>query len=125
MGDPRHDLGIVAEQAVASWLEGAGWRMMARRQRSANGGEVDLIAVDTGAVLVAVEVRARRTERTGIGTEAIDRRRTARIGRTLAAFATSSSVDHRGLRIDLVIATPMPGTAMRWRLRRIPDIGAW
>lgn len=125
MGDPRHDLGIVAEQAVATWLEAAGWRILARRQRSADGGEVDLIAVDTGAVLVAVEVRARRTERTGIGSEAIDRRRTARIGRTLAAFATSGRVDHRGLRIDLVMATPMPGAATHWRLRRIPDIGAW
>ncbi len=125
MGDPRHDFGIAAEHAVASWLEAAGWRIMARRQRSTDGGEIDLIAVDTGAVLVAVEVRARRTRRAGIGSEAIDRRRTARIGRTLAAFATSSSVDHRGLRMDLVMVTPIPGPVVRWRLRRIPDIGAW
>ncbi|MGI8998640.1 MAG: YraN family protein [Candidatus Limnocylindria bacterium] len=124
MGDPRHELGIAAEQAVARWLEGDGWQVLARRRRSENGGEVDLIAVDPGTTLVAIEVRARRTDRTGDGSETIDRRRTARIGRTLAAFAAASGVRSRGLRVDLVIAAPEAGTAARWRLRRIPDIGA-
>lgn len=125
MGDPRHELGIAAEQVVATWLDAAGWRIMARRQRSSDGGEVDLIAFDAGAILVGIEVRARRTHRTGIGSETIDRRRTARIGRTLAAFAMRSGVDHRGLRIDLVLVSPIPGTGGQWRLRRIPDIGTW
>ncbi len=125
MGDPRHDLGIAAERAVASWLEGADWQILARRHRATGGGEVDLIALDCDATLVAIEVRARRTDRAGIGSEAIDPRRTARIGRTLAAFAMSSSFHHRGLRLDLVIVAPMPGVVGGWRLRRIPDIGAW
>ncbi|MDQ3488558.1 MAG: YraN family protein, partial [Acidobacteriota bacterium] len=46
MGDARHDLGIAADGAVAAWLGAAGWRILARRYRSAAGGEVDLIAVD-------------------------------------------------------------------------------
>ncbi|MGH2380492.1 MAG: YraN family protein [Candidatus Limnocylindria bacterium] len=125
MGDARHDLGIAAEQAVATWLEGAGWEILAHRRRSSGGGEVDLIALDPDATLVALEVRARRTGRAGLGSESIDRRRTARIGRTLAAFATSEGSHHRGLRLDLVIAVPVPGDAARWRLQRIPDIGAW
>jgi putative endonuclease len=125
MGDPRHELGIAAEAAVARWLETAGWRVLARRQRSASGGEVDLIAIDPAEVLVAIEVRSRRSGRTGTGTEAIDRRRTARIGRTLAAFATGRAIAHRGLRVDLVIVTPIPGAVGRWRLRRVPEIGAW
>ena len=125
MGDPRHDLGIEAEQAVAGWLERNGWRILVRRHRSRSGGEVDLIALDPGGVLVAIEVRARRTGRAGTGSESIDRRRTARIGRTLAAYAVNSGIAHAGLRTDLVTAAPEPGLLARWRLRRVPDIGAW
>jgi putative endonuclease len=125
MGDPRHDLGIAAESAVATWLEGSGWRVLSRRRRSATGGEVDLLALDPDGVLVAIEVRARRTGRAGTGTETIDPRRTGRIGRTLAAFAAAGGVSHSGLRIDLVIAAPMPASDARWRLRRVPDVGAW
>ena len=124
MGDPRHALGTAAESAVAAWLEGIGWRVLGRRVRSAAGGEVDLVALDPDRVLVAIEVRARRTARTGIGSEAIDGRRTARTGRTLAAFAAGAGLDHRGLRIDLVSVTPEPRPADRWRLRRTPDIGS-
>jgi putative endonuclease len=124
MGDPRHDLGFVAEGAVAAWLEESGWRLVGRRVRSPGGGEVDIVALDPDGVLVAIEVRARQTGRAGIGTESIDRGRTARIGRTLAAIAVGSRVGHRGLRIDLVSVMPEPGTDARWRLRRIPNIGS-
>lgn len=125
MGDARHDLGIAAERAVATWLEVAGWRVLARRHRSRDGGEVDLIALDPIATLVAIEVRARRTARSGTGSETIDGHRVARIGRTLVAYATNSSMPHCGLRVDLVMVTPLPGTVGRWHLQRIPDIGAW
>lgn len=125
MGDPRHELGLAAEAAVADWLETAGWRVLARRLRSDAGGEVDLVALDTAGILVGIEVRARRTDRTGIGTETIDPRRTARIGRTLTCFAATAPVVHRGLRIDLVSVMPAPGSVVTWRLRRIPGIGGW
>lgn len=124
MGDPRHDLGIVAEGAVAAWLEQSGWRLVGRRVRAPGGGEVDIVAIDPAGVLVAVEVRARHTARAGTGTESIDARRTARAGRTLAAFAAGTRMRHRGLRVDLVSVMPEPGTDGRWRLRRIPNIGA-
>lgn len=125
MGDPRHGLGIAAEYAVATWLDGSGWQVLGRRVRSVGGGEVDLVALDPDGALVAIEVRARRTARTGIGSEPIDPRRTARIGRTLVQFAASHGIAHRGLRVDLVSVTPEPGVAAGWRLRRISDIGAW
>ncbi len=124
MGDPRHELGIVAERTVAAWLEQSGWRLLGRRVRAPGGGEVDIVAVDPGGVLVGIEVRARRTARAGIGTESIDPRRTARTGRTLAAIAAGARVAHRGLRIDLVSVMPEPGTDAGWRLRRIPNIGS-
>lgn len=124
MGDPRHDLGIVAERAVGAWLEKSGWRLLDRRVRASGGGEVDIVALDPNGILVGVEVRARRTARTGIGTETIHADRIARSGRTLAAFAAADGIGHRGLRLDLVTLMPEPGVAGRWRLRRIPDIGS-
>lgn len=124
MGDPRHDLGIVAERAVGAWLEQSGWRLLGRRVRASGGAEVDIVALDPDGVLVGIEVRARHTARAGTGTESIDARRTARTGRTVAAFAARAGVDHRGLRIDLVSVMPEPGTDARWRLRRIPNIGS-
>ena len=123
MGDPRHDLGIVGERAVGAWLEASGWRLLGRRVRASGGGEVDIVALDPNGILVGVEVRARRTARTGTGTETINAHRVARSGRTLAAFATADAIGHRGLRLDLVTVMPEPGGAGRWRLRRIPDIG--
>src|SRR5688500_16250178 len=124
MGDPRHDLGLAAEQAVADWLEASGWRIMARRHRSRSGGEVDLIGLDPAGVLVAIEVRARRAGRAGHGSERIGPRRTARSGRTLAAYAVDSRVVHVGLRTALVSASSLPGPVARWLLRRVPNICA-
>jgi putative endonuclease len=122
MGDPRHTLGLAAEEAVAAWLSAAGWRVILRRARSAGGGEVDVVALDPSRTLVAVEVRARRTARTGRAAMSVDGRRVARLGRTLAAVATTSDVGHRGLRIDLVSVEPS-GEPGRWRLTRMPGIG--
>jgi putative endonuclease len=122
MGDPRHALGSAAEEAVAAWLTAAGWRVIRRRVRSADGGEVDLVALDTDRTLVAIEVRARRTARTGLAAMSVDGRRVARLGRTLAAIGASCGEPHQGLRIDLVSVEPTldPG---RWRLTRLPGIG--
>jgi Holliday junction resolvase-like predicted endonuclease len=124
MGDPRHTLGIAAERAVGAWLESTGWRLLGRRVRRGGGVEVDIVALDPNGVIVGVEVRARRTERTGSGTESITADRVRRTGRTLTAFAAEHRVRHRGLRIDLVRVTPEPGqTGRTWRMRRIPNIG--
>jgi putative endonuclease len=122
MGDPRHDLGLAAEAAVEDWLTDAGWRVVERRARSAAGGEVDIVALDPDRILVAIEVRARRSARTGAAAVTVDARRVARLGRTLAAIGAAGVHHHRGLRIDLV--TVEPATApKRWRLVRLPGIG--
>ncbi|HYI66976.1 MAG TPA: YraN family protein [Candidatus Limnocylindrales bacterium] len=124
MGDPRHMLGIAAEQAVGDWLEASGWRVLGRRVRSRDGGEVDIVALDPAGILVGIEVRARRTVRTGTGTESITAGRVRRAGRTVVAFAAATGVDHRGLRLDLVRVVPEPGPiAGRWQLHRTPGIG--
>jgi putative endonuclease len=124
MSDPRHLLGVAAEEAVATWLSSHGWTMLARRRRTAAGGEVDLVALDPADVLVAVEVRARRTTRAGSAAGSVDPRRVARLRRSLAAIAGEAGApSHIGLRVDLVTAEPLREQAEQWRLARIPGIG--
>jgi putative endonuclease len=121
MSDPRHLLGLEVESAVAEWLTRAGWAIVARRARSAGGGEVDIVAVDAEGVLVAVEVRARRGSRAGSALESVDPRRINRLRRTLGAMAAAAPA-HRGLRIDVVSAEPVRPGDGRWRLRRIAGV---
>ena len=122
MGRSPQRLGRAAESAVAGWLLGAGWQILGRNVRSREGGEVDLLALDPTRVLVAIEVRARTTERAGHASATVDARKATRLERTLVACATAGGVPHVGLRVDLVTATPEPSTPGRWRLRRIPGI---
>jgi putative endonuclease len=122
MPDPRHRLGHAAEAAVASWLTASGWRVVGRGVRSPGGGEVDLVALDRADILVAIEVRARRSARAGTGAESVDARKAARMGRTLTALAAVAGIPHRGLRLDVVSVMPEPGAPERWRLRRIPGV---
>ncbi len=124
MGDARHELGLAAEHAVAAWLEATGWHVVARRHRTRSGGEVDLIALDPGRVLVGVEVRARRSARAGDGSESIDARRTARIGHSVVEYASSTRITHLGTRVDLVLVAPSDVESSGWKARRIPDVGS-
>jgi putative endonuclease len=123
MPDPRHLLGRAAEEAVARWLVACGWRVLAARQRSTGGGEVDIVAIDPEGIMVAVEVRARRSRRAGSAIASVDRRRVGRLARTLAAVAASSGEPHQGLRIDLVSVEPIADRPGHWRLRRESGIG--
>ena len=121
MTDPRHDLGLRAEAAAAVWLHSRGWQILARRWRSGHG-ELDLVCVDPGGILVGVEVKLRSTGRTGSAMEAIDRRRLARLRGSLAAYAAASRAAPAGLRIDLVSVTPVAET---WRIARLAAIDQW
>jgi putative endonuclease len=121
MADPRHELGLRAEDAAADWLSGKGWRVLARRWRSASG-EIDLICADPSRTLVGVEVKLRRTDRAGSALEALDRRRVGRLRRALADYGRESATWWPGLRIDLVTATP---ASDKWRLRLMKGVDAW
>ena len=123
MGDPRHESGLAAEQAVADWLAAHRWRVLARRYRSAQG-EIDLVALDPDGWLVGVEVRLRRSGRTGAAAASVSARHVRRVEASLAGFARGTQLDHAGLRVDLVTVEPgkEPQT---WRLTRIPAVDAW
>lgn len=114
-----HALGERAEARVAEWLSANGWRILGRRARQ-GGGELDLVAIDPADVLVGIEVRARRSGRTGEPTESLTRDGVARRRRALAAYAAHAP-PHRGLRLDLVSVVPAAGG---WRLSRLAGIDA-
>jgi putative endonuclease len=122
MADPRHDLGLAAEAATVAWLHRFGWRVVAQRARPRGLGEIDVIAVDPCGVLVAVEVRARRSSRTGGPDASLDPRRVLRLRRALVAYAAEHPLRHAGLRVDLVSAEPAADGGQGWRLRRLPDV---
>lgn len=126
MPDPRHALGHLAEATVARWLTGFGWRLLARRWRGVSGGELDLVCLTPNGMLVGIEVRARRSDRSGSAAESVDRRKVGRLRAALSAYAIAEPVPHRGLRIDLVTVSPGGGQAAgRWLLQRLPGVDAW
>jgi putative endonuclease len=121
--DPRHLLGLRAEGATAAWLAGRGWTIL-RRRWSCPEGEIDIVAIDAGAVLVAVEVKLRSTGRSGDPVESVDRRRLCRLRAALGSFGASPQCTaHVGLRIDLVAVRRADGDL--WRLTHHPAIDAW
>jgi putative endonuclease len=121
--DPRHLLGLRAEDATAAWLTGRGWTILGRRWRCPEG-EIDIVAIDADAVLVAVEVKLRSTDRSGDPLESVDRGRLRRLRAALGRFGESPEcTTHEGLRIDLVAVRRVDGDL--WQLSRHPAIAAW
>lgn len=123
MPDPRHALGERAEEAAAAWLQTGGWTVLARRWRCPDG-ELDLVALDPGGLLVGIEVKVRQTGRAGDPLESIDRHRLRRLRTALGRFSSEASRSAgNGLRIDLVALRP-DGEG-RWRLSHHRGIDAW
>lgn len=123
MADPRHELGRQAERRVATWLSANGWRILAERHRS-GGGEIDVVALDPNRILVAVEVRLRRSGRSGNAIESVRAEKVVRLRSALTAYARATPIEHRGLRVDLVAMSPGP-EPRTWRLRRLPGVDGW
>jgi putative endonuclease len=123
VSNPRHALGERAERATADWLTSRGWTILARRWRCPEG-ELDLVALDPGRVVVAIEVKVRRTARAGAPFESIDRRRLRRLRAALGQFlAEAPTAAGDGIRIDLVAVRP--GDGGRWWLAHHRAIDAW
>ncbi len=123
MADPRHLLGSRAEELVARWLESRGWQLQARRWRSTNG-ELDLVLLEPGGVLVGVEVRLRRNDRAGSPLESVTQRHLQRLRATLGAYARQYATPATGLRLDLVAVQPSRHSG-HWVLRRLAGIDSW
>lgn len=99
-----------AEALAALWLQLAGWRILARRARTA-AGELDLVA-RRGPVLAFIEVKERASLDAAL--EAVSLRQRARLIRAGSLWqARRADLAHLQPRYDLVVIAPW-----RWPIRR-------
>src|SRR3954470_23034232 len=103
----RAGLGRQAESLAAAFLEGLGFRIVARnwRQYGADAGELDLVADDQGAC-VFVEVRSRTGEGQGHPLEAITPAKQAQVIRAARLYlAEGAGGTASGYRFDVIAVT--------------------
>jgi putative endonuclease len=99
--------GHEAEGAAAAWLEGQGFRVLARNHRT-KAGEVDLVCAE-GETVCFVEVRSRATELFGTPAETIDRNKARRVARAAEDWSHRNGADERPIRFDVVSVTLSDG----------------
>lgn len=104
--DRRRETGKLGEAAAVAWLESKGYRIIARNWRC-RSGELDLIAEQSGT-LVIVEVRTRRPTGThGTAKEAVDARKQRQVRETAQYYLYATKRFDAKLRFD-VIAVELP-----------------
>ncbi len=93
-------LGRWGEQVAATHLEAIGWRVLDRNWRGANG-ELDLVALDGGTVVV-VEVKTRSGPGFGHPAEAVTHAKLARLRRLAGQWVSDHDVTASAIRIDVL-----------------------
>jgi putative endonuclease len=104
---PKDVLGRQGEQLAAEYLEQAGFRVLDRNYRCAEG-EIDIVAADH-RVLVACEVKTRSSLQYGTPIEAIDAKKLKRLRRLAVRWVLTHGVIFDGLRVDVVGVLKVPG----------------
>jgi putative endonuclease len=97
-------LGAVGEELATRHLVAAGFEILARNWRCADGavrGELDIVARD-GRVIAFVEVKARRGTRAGSPLEAITPAKVARLRRLAGAWLARSELRPAEVRLDAI-----------------------
>ena len=97
---PKDVLGRRGEELAAEYLRQAGFRLLDRNYRCAEG-EIDIVAADY-RTLVACEVKTRSSVRYGTPIEAIDARKLRRLRRLAVRWAVTHGVIFDELRVDVV-----------------------
>lgn len=97
----RTEIATRGEDAAAAFLERVGMQIEARNWRS-SAGEIDIIAHDEGEI-VFVEVKTRKSERSGTAEEAVSPAKQRRLVRLAREYlATEGHTGDRGVRFDVV-----------------------
>ena len=99
-------LGKDGEQAAAEYLESAGFRILDRNWRCADG-EIDIVAVER-QVFVVCEVKTRAGDRYGTPLESVSRLKRARLRRLAVRWLTAHGGRFDQVRVDIVGVTPDP-----------------
>lgn len=100
----RRYLGAAGERLAAQYLEGQGYRVVARNVRLPPWGEIDLVAERDGT-LALVEVRVRRGQAFGGALGSITPAKRARMLRTALAYLVALGDAAPPARIDVVAVT--------------------
>lgn len=97
----RRNLGSVAEEAAARFLEEKGIRILERNFRSYHG-EIDIIALEQQTILV-VEVKMRSYKDCGTAAEAVDFRKQRRICYTFNYYRMQRKLaENTAVRFDVI-----------------------
>ena len=110
MSKSRHSLGQKGESAAAAYLEGQGYRIIARNFRTAFG-EIDLVARDQQRYIF-IEVKTRRTLTYGQPEEAVTGAKMRRLSRLAQGFLNQHRLEEVPVRFD-VISVIEHGESMR------------
>ncbi len=101
--EPRDQLGRRGEDQAARYLQGIGYRIIARRERVLRG-DIDLIALD-GRTVVFVEVRTRSDTNHGHPAETVGYQKQRRIAQLANAYIRRNRLEDCRVRIDVVTVT--------------------
>jgi putative endonuclease len=100
MNTDRKRLGQRGEDAAAAFLERTGMTVVERNWRC-SAGEIDIVALD-GETIVLVEVKTRRSVRSGTPEEAVSPAKQRRYAKLAAAYIQSAGVSEVSLRFDVI-----------------------
>ena len=107
----RQALGAYGETLAARHLVGQGMVLLDRNWRC-EAGEIDLVLRD-GDVLVACEVKTRRSDACGTPHQAVDATKLERLHRLVWLWAQAHGVHPQEVRVDLVaVRRPSRGAAV-------------
>jgi len=111
-------VGEYGERLAARYLEAQGLTVLQRRWRCPRG-EIDIVAVD-GGCLVVCEVKTRRSVVAGLPCEAITPQKLARLRRLTALWLAGQEGSWADVRIDVVtVLLPRRGPAAVDHLRAV------
>ncbi len=116
MATQRQRRGERAESLALDRLAGLGWAVLARNVRVGRD-EIDLLCIDPGSSpeLVFVEVRSLRASSFGAPEESVDRRKVARLYRSMAGLCAigrlpdGSPLPRLPTRVDLLVVDGRSG----------------
>ncbi len=100
MGDAAKILGKAGENRAANYLEGKGYKILARNYRI-RSAEIDIVAEKDG-VIVFVEVKARSNVRHGLPAEAVNFRKQQKIIEAASVFLQDDDYADCACRFDVI-----------------------
>jgi putative endonuclease len=111
-------VGRYGEKLAVRHLQAQGFAILERRWRCSRG-EIDVVAVDDGC-LVVVEVKTRRSVTAGTPEEAVTPAKLARLRVLTASWLQQQEVSWRDVRIDVVtVLIPRSGAPRVEHLRAV------